>query len=140
MRTIRIFLASSNELEADRLAFERSVGRKKNLLKDTGISLDLKIWEDMPAHMSATSSQDEYNKEIQAADMFVLLAWNKVGRFTDEEFDIAYRSFRVCSPNCVNGQAQIGILSLNLIEKTFSTAPQFWIGIVHFLTMFCMAR
>jgi tetratricopeptide (TPR) repeat protein len=94
MRTITIFLASSNELEADRLAFERSVGRKKNLMKNMGISLDLKIWEDMPAHMSQTSSQNEYNKEIQAADMFVLLAWNKVGRFTDEEFDIAYRSFK----------------------------------------------
>lgn len=94
MRTIKIFLASSNELEADRRAFEIEIGRKNKLLQEKEIFLHLDIWEDLPAKMSPTRSQDEYNKQIEAADMFVLLAWNKVGKFTEEEFDTAYRLFK----------------------------------------------
>ena len=94
MRTIRIFLASSSELKADRESFEIEINRKNKLLAEKEIFLHLDIWEDLPTHMSQTRSQDEYNKQIGSADMFVLLAWNKVGKFTDEEFDVAYRLFK----------------------------------------------
>jgi hypothetical protein len=94
MRTIKIFLASSNELEADRQAFKLEIGSKNNSLKDMGVFLYLDIWEDLSTMMSQTRSQDEYNKQIGAADLFVLLAWNKVGKYTEEEFDVAYRLFK----------------------------------------------
>lgn len=94
MRTIRIFLASSGELKADREAFEIEINRKNKLLAEKEVFLHLDIWEDLPAQMSQTRSQDEYNKQIDAADMFVLLAWNKVGKYTEEEFDVACDVFR----------------------------------------------
>jgi len=94
MRKIRIFLASSGELKADREAFEIEINRKNKLLAEKEVFLHLDIWEDLSTMMSPTRSQDEYNKAIEAAGMFVLLAWNKVGRFTDEEFDVAYRLFK----------------------------------------------
>ena len=94
MRTITIFLASSNELEADRQAFKLEIGSKNNSLKDMGVFLYLDIWEDLSTMMSQTRSQDEYNKKIGVADIFVLLAWNKVGKYTEEEFDTAYRLFK----------------------------------------------
>jgi len=94
MRTIRIFLASSSELKADREAFEIEINRKNKLLKDKGVFLELVNWEDLSAKMSLTRSQDEYNKQIGATDLFVLLAWNKVGKYTEEEFDVAYRLFK----------------------------------------------
>jgi len=94
MRTIRIFLASSNELKADREAFEIEINRKNKLLAEKEVFLHLDIWEDLSAQMSLTRSQDEYNKQIGAVDLFVLLAWNKVGKFTEEEFDVAYRFFK----------------------------------------------
>lgn len=95
MRTIRIFLASSSELKADRESFEIEINRKNKLLAEQSVFLHLDIWEDLPAQMSQTRSQDEYNKAIEAADLFVLLAWNKVGQFTEEEFDTACRIFKL---------------------------------------------
>jgi hypothetical protein len=94
MRTIRIFLASSNELKADRESFEIEINRKNKLLAEKAVFLHLDIWEDLSSKMSPTRSQDDYNKAIEAADMFVLLAWNKVGKYTEEEFDFAFRVFR----------------------------------------------
>ncbi len=94
MRKIRIFLASSSELTADRESFEIEINRKNKLLAEKEVFLHLDIWEDLPAQMSQTRSQDEYNKQIKAADIFVLLAWNKVGKYTEEEFDVAYRLFK----------------------------------------------
>lgn len=94
MRTIRIFLASSSELKADREAFEIEINRKNKLLAEKEIFLHLDIWEDLSTMMSPTRSQDEYNKAIEAAGMFVLLAWNKVGKYTEEEFDFAYDVFK----------------------------------------------
>ncbi|AOS84762.1 hypothetical protein BIU88_11840 [Chlorobaculum limnaeum] len=94
MRKIRIFLASSSELTADRESFEIEINRKNKLLAEKEVFLHLDIWEDLPAQMTQTRSQDEYNKQIKAADLFALLAWNKVGKYTEEEFDVAYRLFK----------------------------------------------
>jgi hypothetical protein len=93
MKKIRIFLASSNELLADREHFEIEIYRKCKLWIDKGIFLHLDIWEDATARMSPTASQDEYNKIIQQCDLFVLLAHTKVGPYTHVEFITAQGQF-----------------------------------------------
>lgn len=95
MKKIKIFLASSNELKPEREKFEIEVSRKNKLWTDKGINLALEIWEDLTARMFSTRSQDEYNKKIKQADLFVLLAYSKVGMYTDEEFETAFGSFQV---------------------------------------------
>ena len=94
MRKIKIFLASSNELKVDREKFEIEVYRKCKAWFDQSIFLHLDIWEDLSARMSGTRSQDEYNKKIKEAELFVLLAYSKVGMYTDEEFDNAFGAFK----------------------------------------------
>lgn len=94
MKRIKIFLASSNELKADREQFERELYRKSKLWHDKNIFFHLEIWEDMSEKMSPTRSQDEYNKEIKNGDLFVLLAHTKVGMYTDEEFETAFGAFQ----------------------------------------------
>ena len=94
MKKIKIFLASSNELKAEREKFEIEVYRKCKTWFDQGIFLHLDIWEDLSARMSDTRSQDEYNKNIQGGDLFVLLAYSKVGMYTAEEFDKAFGAFK----------------------------------------------
>ncbi|NTV47923.1 MAG: hypothetical protein HGB11_15705, partial [Chlorobiales bacterium] len=61
------------------------------------IFLHLDIWEDLSARMSDTRSQDEYNKKIREADLFVLLAYTKVGMYTAEEFEKAFHEFKATS-------------------------------------------
>ncbi len=94
MKKIKIFLASSNELKAERDQFEIEIYRKCKAWFDQNIFLHLDIWEDLSARMSDTRSQDEYNKTIQESDLFVLLAYSKVGMYTAEEFDKAFGVFK----------------------------------------------
>ena len=47
--------------------------------------------------MSETRLQDEYNKAIRDCDIFVCLFFTRTGKFTEEEFDTAYRQFQVSS-------------------------------------------
>ena len=94
MKKIKIFLASSNELKPEREKFEIEIYRKCKAWFDKGIFLHLDIWEDMSARMSMTGSQSEYNKFVKDADLFVFLAYSKVGMYTAEEFENAFGQFR----------------------------------------------
>ncbi len=44
--------------------------------------------------MSQTRLQDEYNRAIRNCDLFIMLFWTKVGRYTQEEFDTAFGRFQ----------------------------------------------
>jgi hypothetical protein len=44
--------------------------------------------------MGAEGSQSEYNKKVKAADLFILLAYSKVGMYTGEEFEKAFGQFK----------------------------------------------
>jgi hypothetical protein len=95
MKTIKIFLASSSELREDREKFEIAIYRKcKAWLPDYDIFFHLDIWEDYIDAMSRTKLQDEYNKAVVGCDIFVLLAYTKVGMYTAEEFTKAFGQFQ----------------------------------------------
>ena len=92
--TTTIFLASSAELEADRKEFEIFIGRRNKAWKERGADLELIIWEDFLDAMSQTRLQAEYNKAVAGCDIFVMLFFTKVGKYTEEEFDTAFGQFK----------------------------------------------
>ncbi len=94
MKKITLFLASSKELKPERQRFELEIYRKCKAWFEHGIFLHLDIWEDLSARMSATGLQNEYNQKIKAADLFVLLAYTKVGMYTAQEFEEAFGQFQ----------------------------------------------
>lgn len=94
MQKIKIFLASSNELKVDRDQFEIEIYRKCKAWFDKQIFLHLDIWEDLSARMSSGGSQSEYNKFVKESDLFVFLAYTKVGMYTAEEFEKAFGQFQ----------------------------------------------
>ncbi len=51
-------------------------------------------WENFLDAMSKTRLQDEYNKAICECDIFVSLFFTKTGKYTEEEFDVAFREFK----------------------------------------------
>ena len=97
MQTIKLFLASSAELEADRKEFEIMIGRKNLDWVPRGIQLKLEIWENFLDAMSQTRLQDEYNKVIMDCHIFVMLFCTKVGKYTEEEFETAFKQFKATS-------------------------------------------
>jgi tetratricopeptide (TPR) repeat protein len=94
MGKYKIFLASSCELEKDREQFEVFINRKNKDWNNKGVFLDLEIWEDFIDSISKTRLQDEYNKAVRECDIFVMLFFTKVGKFTEEEFETAFGQFK----------------------------------------------
>lgn len=95
MTTITIFLASSNELEDDRNAFQKFLSEKSTLWrKEKNIDLELVYWENFLDAMAETRLQDKYNQAVKQCDIFVMLFWTKVGMYTEEEFLTAYNQFK----------------------------------------------
>ena len=76
---IKLFLASSSELEEDRKEFELFIGRKNKELIKENIFIRLEIWEDFLDAMAQTRLQDEYNRVIKECDIFVMLFFYKSG-------------------------------------------------------------
>lgn len=93
LKTIKIFLASSSELEADRDEFRNFIGVENDRLNRQGIYLKIVQWENFLDAISETRLQDEYNKAIRDCDIMLCLFFTKVGKYTAEEFDTAYQVF-----------------------------------------------
>lgn len=94
MKTIKIFLASSEELTDDRNAFGNLVRRLDMIYEQRGIRIELFEWEDYDAAWSERGKQNEYDDQIKASDMFLALFHTKAGKYTIEEFDVATEEFR----------------------------------------------
>ena len=94
MKTIKIFFASSEELEDDRNAFGNLVRRLNKIYQKRGILLELFEWEDYDAAYNNRRKQDEYNDNVRESDIFLAVFHRVAGRFTIEEFDIATEEFR----------------------------------------------
>jgi hypothetical protein len=88
--TKKIFLASSAELIEDRDAFELMVGRLNKEWRARDYAFDVIRWEYFIDAMSKDGLQKEYNRAVAGSDLFVMLFFTKVGRYTLEEFETAF--------------------------------------------------
>lgn len=94
MKEIKVFLASSEELEQDREAFGNFIRRLDNLYEKRGIRIKLFQWEDFDAAYNDKRKQDEYNEYVKQSDLFLALFRTKAGKFTVEEFELARNEHR----------------------------------------------
>jgi formylglycine-generating enzyme required for sulfatase activity len=94
LKTHKIFLASSSELLDDRKEFQLFIARKCNDWVPKGVHLEVVVWEDFLDAVSRTRLQDEYNEAIRECDLFVMLFFTKVGKYTEEEFETAFKQFK----------------------------------------------
>ena len=94
MKIIRVFLASSSELKDDRKEFEIFIARENKSLIKNDVYLELVIWEDFIESMSKTRLQDEYKKAVLESDIFIMLFFTSVGKYTLEEFEQAFAQFK----------------------------------------------
>jgi internalin A len=94
MKTIKIFLASSAELKEERKEFREFISVENDRLHKKGIYLQIVQWEYFLDEISNSRLQDEYNNELKKCDIALCLFFTKVGKFTEEEFDTAYETFK----------------------------------------------
>ena len=94
LQKIKIFLASSAELEEERQILKQLFYDETKKYINKNIFLDLVIWEDIKLAFYGDSRQDYFNEKMLKCDVVIFLFWKKVGDFTKEEFDLAYKNFK----------------------------------------------
>ena len=91
MKTIKIFLASSEELKPERLVIAELVTKLNYIWAEFYISIRLVKWEYLDSSMGAQHKQEDYNDYLRQCDMCVVLYWTKFGMYTEIELETAYQ-------------------------------------------------
>ena len=94
MKTIKIFIASSNELTPEREKFDTLFGHINNIFEARGIQLKAVKWEFLDSSMGKEHKQEEYNREIRDCDICVVMFWQCFGEFTNTELKVADTELR----------------------------------------------
>lgn len=90
MKTIKVFIASSEELKLERLEFTDMIQQLNRILKCRGVEIDPVKWEYLDASMGPLHKQEEYNRELKTCEMCLVLYWTRFGDYTKSELDTAY--------------------------------------------------
>ncbi|WP_247237706.1 NB-ARC domain-containing protein [Telluribacter sp. SYSU D00476] len=94
MKTYSIFLASSYELKHERILFRDFINRENDRLIKKKVRLRLEVWEDMDDAFNTTCKQEDYNEYLRKCQLCVVLFWTKMGKYTWQEFDLAYALYK----------------------------------------------
>ena len=94
MRTIKVFLASSEELRIERLEFDSLFNHLNRIFRPRGIYLELSKWEYLDSSMGQKHKQEEYNDELKTCEMCMVLYWTKFGEYTEQELMTAYNELK----------------------------------------------
>ena len=79
MKTIRVFIASSEELKLERLEFTDMIQQLNDCLEARGVQLKPVKWEYLDASMGVLHKQQEYNEKLKECELCLVLYWNKYG-------------------------------------------------------------
>lgn len=94
MKTIKIFVASSDELKAERMELADMVGQLNYTLNKMDMNILLVKWEYLDASMNPKHKQEEYNDELRECEICMVLYWTKFGMYTKAELDTAYGALK----------------------------------------------
>ncbi len=94
MKTIKIFVASSEELSAERKELSEIVTNLNFILNKLDINIILVKWEYVDASMGMLHKQEEYNRYLRECEICMVLYWTKFGLYTKTELDVAYDELR----------------------------------------------
>ena len=75
MKTIKIFVASSDELSDERRELADMVTHLNYALNGLGINIVLVKWEYLDASMGISHKQDEYNEELKDCEICMVMYW-----------------------------------------------------------------
>ena len=89
MRIVKVFIASSEELQPERERFDTLFNHLNNIFERRGIMLLPVKWEFLDASMGEEHKQEEYNRAIRECDLCVVMFWQKFGTYTDTELRVA---------------------------------------------------
>lgn len=125
LKVYKIFLASSEELMLDRDNFEIFMSRENNEFVKQGFYFQIIRWENFVDAMSKGGLQSEYNKAVASCDIFVSLFFTKVGKYTEEEFEVAFGSFKEFSKPIIYTYFKNALISSESITDSINSLLKF---------------
>lgn len=95
MKTVKIFIASSIELEKERETMALLANSLNTVLEKQGIHVIAVEWENIDASMGIPHKQEDYNERLRECDICIVLYWTKFGMYTKMELDTALEQMKV---------------------------------------------
>jgi sulfatase maturation enzyme AslB (radical SAM superfamily) len=92
LKEIKIFIASSSELEQERNTIKEYINNESNDLFKYNLHLIPELWELKSREFEDSRKQDAFNKNLLESDLVIFMFGKKVGKYTKEEFDLACKS------------------------------------------------
>jgi len=89
---IKVFLASSSELEFERAHIGDLFNDINSLLTETDARVRLLKWETFNSSFTGERKQSEYDEQVKNSDVFVALFRSTAGKYTMEEVETALAS------------------------------------------------
>jgi len=90
---IKVFLASSSELDLERAHIGDFFNDINSLLADTNVRVRLLKWENFNSAFTGERKQSEYDQQVKKADVFIALFRSVAGKYTLEEVDVAKAAY-----------------------------------------------
>lgn len=94
IKKIKIFLSSSVELMMERQEIALFIQRENNKLIQKGFYYELIIWEDLLHSFTKDKIQNYFNEKMLECDVVIVLFGSKLGKFTNEEFQFAWKHLK----------------------------------------------
>ena len=94
LTTLKLFLASSSELEKDRKEVQIWASQKNLDINPRGYNVQPVLSENFLDTIMPEGLQSKYNKALLKCDIALCLFETKIGKFTKEEFKVAYESMK----------------------------------------------
>ena len=94
MKKIKIFIASSAELNEDKQMFDLYFSDKNKLYRDRNIDFDQRTWMDFSSSLNEGRLQDRYNDYIRECDIVIFLFHTRLGQYTLRELQVAFEQVK----------------------------------------------
>lgn len=94
MKTVKVFIASSEELHLERLEFTDMIQQLNKALKPRGIEIEPVKWEYLDSSMNEERKQTEYNNALKECELCLVMYWTRFGEYTEEELTTAWECLK----------------------------------------------
>ena len=94
MKNVKVFIASSAELDEDKLQMDLYFSQKNKGYRKRAICLEQRTWRDFPSYLSEEHLQNRYDDYIRQCDIVIFLFHTRLGQYTLRELQVAFEQVK----------------------------------------------
>ena len=99
MKRVKIFIASSAEVDEDKSQLDRFFAERNKIYAERDILFVQKTWKDFESSLHQHFLQDRYDEYIRQCDVVLFLFHTRLGKYTLQELNVAHEAFKRSKKN-----------------------------------------